>query len=90
MRVSRQDLVEALERTARGDLAAFKMVYAATSVKLYGIIIRIYWRSDLADQVGGGFRARALDPVPACRSLAGTTGRAARGLQAASRDLSWQ
>jgi RNA polymerase sigma-70 factor (ECF subfamily) len=51
MRVSRQDLVEALERTARGDLAAFKMVYAATSVKLYGIIIRILERSDLADEV---------------------------------------
>jgi RNA polymerase sigma-70 factor, ECF subfamily len=51
MPVSRQELIEALERTARGDLAAFKAVYAATSVKLYGIVIRILGRPDLADEV---------------------------------------
>ena len=51
MPASRQDLVDALERTAHGDVAAFKTVYAATSVKLYGIIIRILGRSDLADEV---------------------------------------
>jgi RNA polymerase sigma-70 factor (ECF subfamily) len=51
MPVSRQELIEALERTARGDVAAFKMVYAATSVKLYGIIIRILDRPDVADEV---------------------------------------
>jgi RNA polymerase sigma-70 factor, ECF subfamily len=74
MRVSRQDLVEALERTARGDLAAFKMVYAATSVKLYGIIIRILGRADLADEVlqevyirvwqrAGDFDPRSSSPI---------------------------
>lgn len=51
MPASRQDLVEALEGTARGDLAAFKAVYAATCVKLYGIIVRILERPDLADEV---------------------------------------
>ncbi len=48
---SRQDLIEALERTAHGDVAAFKTVYAATSLKLYGIVVRILGRSDLADEV---------------------------------------
>jgi RNA polymerase sigma-70 factor (ECF subfamily) len=51
MPVSRQELIEALERTAGGDLAAFKTVYAATAVKLYGIIIRILGRPDVADEV---------------------------------------
>ena len=51
MPVSRQELIEALERTAGGDLAAFKTVYAATSVKLYGIIVRILGRPDVADEV---------------------------------------
>lgn len=48
---SRQDLVDALELTARGDQAAFKRVYAATSVKLFGIILRILRRRDLAEDV---------------------------------------
>ena len=51
MPASRQELVEALQRTARGDLAAFKTVYAATCVKLYGIIIRILERPELAEEV---------------------------------------
>jgi len=74
MPVSRQDLVEALARTARGDLAAFKVVYAATSVKLYGIIVRILGRPDLADEVlqevyvrvwqrAGDFNPAASSPI---------------------------
>jgi RNA polymerase sigma-70 factor (ECF subfamily) len=51
MPVSREDLVKALAGTAQGDLAAFKLVYSATSVKLYGIILRILGRPDLADEV---------------------------------------
>jgi RNA polymerase sigma-70 factor (ECF subfamily) len=51
MSVSRQDLIEALEHTARGDKAAFKIVYTATSLKLYGIVVRILGRRDLADEV---------------------------------------
>jgi RNA polymerase sigma-70 factor, ECF subfamily len=48
---SRQDLVDALKLTGRGDQAAFRRVYAATSVKLFGIIIRILGRQDLAEEV---------------------------------------
>ncbi len=51
MPVSREDLVKALAGTARGDVAAFKIVYSATSVKLYGIILRILGRRDLADEI---------------------------------------
>ena len=51
MSLSREDLVEALERTARGDRVALEKVYVATAVKLYGIIIRILERRDLAEDV---------------------------------------
>jgi RNA polymerase sigma-70 factor, ECF subfamily len=51
MPVSRQDLVAALQQTARGDRAAFRLVYEATSLKLYGIVVRILGRRDLADEV---------------------------------------
>jgi RNA polymerase sigma-70 factor, ECF subfamily len=74
MPVSREDLVKALEGTARGDLAAFKLVYSATSVKLYGIVLRILGRPDLADEVlqevyvrvwqrAGDFNAAASSPI---------------------------
>jgi RNA polymerase sigma-70 factor (ECF subfamily) len=36
---------------SRQDSAAFELVYAATSAKLYGIIIRILGRRDVADDV---------------------------------------
>jgi RNA polymerase sigma-70 factor, ECF subfamily len=49
--ISRQELVEAIARVSRRDRAAFELVYAATSAKLYGIIIRILGRRDLADDV---------------------------------------
>ena len=48
---SRQDLIEALELTARGDQAAFRSVYLATSAKLFGIIVRLLGRRDLAEDV---------------------------------------
>jgi RNA polymerase sigma-70 factor, ECF subfamily len=51
MPVSRQELAAALQRTARGDKAAFRLVYEATSLKLYGIVVRILGRRDLADEV---------------------------------------
>jgi RNA polymerase sigma-70 factor (ECF subfamily) len=51
MPLSRQQLIEALGRVARGDQAAFEAVYAATSLKLYGIVVRILGRRDLADEV---------------------------------------
>src|SRR5499433_2350206 len=51
MPLSRQQLIEALGRVARGDQAAFEAVYAATSLKLYGIVVRILGRRDLADEI---------------------------------------
>jgi RNA polymerase sigma-70 factor, ECF subfamily len=51
MPVSVQDLVEALRRVAQGDRAAFETLYKATSMKLYGIIVRILGRGDVADEV---------------------------------------
>jgi RNA polymerase sigma-70 factor (ECF subfamily) len=48
---SRQDLVAALERIGRGDRASFELVYEATSLKLYGIVVRILRRRDLADEI---------------------------------------
>ena len=48
---SRHQLVEAMARLAAGDRAAFELVYGATSAKLYGIIIRIVGRRDVADDV---------------------------------------
>ena len=51
MPASTEDLVDALSRVARGDRNAFKAVYAATCVKLYGVVIRILGRGDLAEEV---------------------------------------
>ncbi len=48
---SRQDLVAALQGVARGERQAFELVYAATSLKLYGIVVRIVGRRELADEV---------------------------------------
>jgi RNA polymerase sigma-70 factor (ECF subfamily) len=69
MGVSRQTLADALKRVAQGDKSAFELVYAATSVKLYGIIVRILGRRDLADEVLQEVyirvwqRARQFDPA---------------------------
>jgi RNA polymerase sigma-70 factor, ECF subfamily len=49
-RTSRDDLAEALKRTANGDKAAFESVYVATSAKLFGVIVRILERRDLAEE----------------------------------------
>ncbi len=46
-----QNIVALLARVASKDAAAFEQVYDATSAKLYGIIIRILRRRDLADEV---------------------------------------
>lgn len=44
-------LVTLLQGIADGDKNAFSALYAATSAKLYGIILRILSRRDLADEV---------------------------------------
>jgi RNA polymerase sigma-70 factor, ECF subfamily len=45
------DISRLLSRVAQKDRAAFADVYQATSSKLYGIILRILHRRDLADEV---------------------------------------
>lgn len=49
--ISSQELVVAIARVSQRDRAAFELVYAATSAKLYGIIVRILGRRDVADDV---------------------------------------
>jgi RNA polymerase sigma-70 factor, ECF subfamily len=46
-----QHIVVLLSRVADGDRAAFGNLYAATSAKLYGIILRILKRRDLSDEI---------------------------------------
>lgn len=46
-----QDLVGLLQRVSLKERAAFSQLYAATSSKLYGIVLRILVRRDLADEV---------------------------------------
>ena len=45
------DLVQLLARVAERDRDAFARLYAATSAKLYGIILRISRRRDVADEI---------------------------------------
>jgi RNA polymerase sigma-70 factor (ECF subfamily) len=62
---SRQDLVAALERVAKGDRAAFERLYAAPRLKLYGILARIFGTRALGRRALGtcalGRRALADD-----------------------------
>ena len=45
------ELVRLLAAVADGDQAAFERLYAATRAKLYGVVLRILRRADLADEV---------------------------------------
>jgi RNA polymerase sigma-70 factor (ECF subfamily) len=45
------DLADLLAAVGRGDRAAFEQLYAATRAKLYGVVLRILRRRDLADEV---------------------------------------
>jgi RNA polymerase sigma-70 factor (ECF subfamily) len=45
------ELVWLLAAVAKGDEAAFERLYAATRAKLYGVVLRILRRADLADEV---------------------------------------
>ena len=51
MGLTRDQLAADLERVAAGEVAAFIRVYHATSRKLFGIVVRILGRGDLADEV---------------------------------------
>jgi RNA polymerase sigma-70 factor, ECF subfamily len=48
---SRPQLTELLIRVGSQDRAAFDMVYRATSAKLYGVVLRILRRHDVAQDV---------------------------------------
>jgi RNA polymerase sigma-70 factor (ECF subfamily) len=45
------ELVWLLAAVAKGDQAAFERLYEATRAKLYGVVLRILRRADLADEV---------------------------------------
>ncbi len=45
------DLSALVASVAQGDRAAFEQLYAATRAKLYGVVLRILRRHDLADEV---------------------------------------
>lgn len=45
------ELVWLLASVAKGDQAAFERLYVATRAKLYGVVLRILRRADLADEV---------------------------------------
>jgi RNA polymerase sigma-70 factor (ECF subfamily) len=45
------ELVWLLAAVAKGDQAAFERLYQATGAKLYGTVVRILRRADLADEV---------------------------------------
>src|SRR5258707_91950 len=45
------ELVGLLAAVANGDRPAFERLYAATSANLYGVVLRILHRRDLADEV---------------------------------------
>jgi RNA polymerase sigma-70 factor (ECF subfamily) len=73
-RVSAKDLTEVLRRTARGERAAFERLYATTAAKLFGIVIRIVGRREVAEAVlqdvyvhlwrnAGDFNPRCHAPV---------------------------
>lgn len=51
MPLTARELSELLARVARQDRAAFAQVYRATSAKLYGILLRICRRRELADEM---------------------------------------
>ena len=74
MQTSRTELVDLLGLVARGDKRAFAHVYRAVAPKLYGIVLRILGRRDVADEVlqevfvkiwerAGDFRADLASPI---------------------------
>jgi RNA polymerase sigma factor (sigma-70 family) len=68
------ELVGLLAAVANGDQRAFERLYAATRAKLYGVVLRILRRADLADEVmqdaylkiwrsAGEFDSRLATPI---------------------------
>ena len=68
------ELVWLIAAVAKGDEAAFERLYAATRAKLFGVVLRILRRQDLAEEViqdaylkiwrgAGGFDPRLASPI---------------------------
>src|SRR5262249_34269367 len=68
------ELVWLLAAVSKGDQAAFERLYNATRAKLYGVVLRIFRRADLADEdmqatylqvcrSAGGFDPRLASPM---------------------------
>jgi RNA polymerase sigma-70 factor (ECF subfamily) len=68
------ELVWLMAATAKGDQAAFERLYAATRAKLFGVVLRILRRNDLAEEVmqeayikvwrnAGNFDPAAASPI---------------------------
>jgi RNA polymerase sigma-70 factor, ECF subfamily len=68
------ELIWLLAAVAKGDAAAFERVYQATAAKLYGAVLRIVQRADVAHEVvvetylevwttAGGFDPAAASPL---------------------------
>src|SRR5271168_1154120 len=51
MMLTQAELVGLLAEVAKGDAAAFERLYGATRAKLYGVLLRILGRPELADEV---------------------------------------
>jgi RNA polymerase sigma-70 factor (ECF subfamily) len=51
MALTANDLSDLLARVARQDRQAFEQLYSATSAKLFGIVLRILVRRDLAEEI---------------------------------------
>lgn len=49
--MDREELAQTLQRVGRGDRAAFRRVYEATSAKLHGVCLRILQDRQLAEDV---------------------------------------
>ena len=49
--LTREELAEALQKSGRGDRAAFRRVYDATSAKLFGVCLRILGDRQTAEDV---------------------------------------
>jgi RNA polymerase sigma-70 factor, ECF subfamily len=49
--LTQAELVWLLAAVAKGDQAAFERLYAATRAKLYGVLLRILGKPELADEV---------------------------------------
>ncbi len=49
--VMQEELVRLLEAVAKGYMPAFEQLYSATRAKLYGVLLRILGRPELAEEV---------------------------------------